>query len=245
MTAASVSTLPIAAFGDLDAGIWGVIVGGAEPAIATAVIGGQAEPRFAPATLERTAADDAWTVSGAGHALTIEQTQAQAATPGGPNPLELCRMQGAVAVEGNERALDCAGVRCNAVEKVDSLRLVAAWFPDDVAFALLASRPAGAKGQDRDDVAVVLRDERAPATVVDPRLSTTYLDDETPARMGIELWLGATEDGDLLSRRAAGEVTAPGALLRHAGMRLAAHPLRCQSGGTEGPGVYVIARPDQ
>ncbi|MGO9900550.1 MAG: hypothetical protein ACLP0J_12815 [Solirubrobacteraceae bacterium] len=245
MTAASVSSLPIAAFGDLDAGFWGIVVDGTDPALATAVIGGQTEPPFAPATLERAAPDAPWTVAGAGHTLTIAQTQSPAATPGIGDTLELCRVQGAVALNGNEQALDCAGVRCSALENVDSLRLVVAWFPNDVALALLARRPPGANGQERDEIAVVLRGEGAPSTVFDPRLSTTYRGDGTPARMGIELWLGATQDGDLLSRRAAGEVAAPPAVLSRAGLRLEAHALRCQSSGTQGAGVYIIARPDR
>ncbi|MGO9753566.1 MAG: hypothetical protein ACLP8S_25610 [Solirubrobacteraceae bacterium] len=256
MTAASFPTLPIAAFCDLEGGIWGIVVGGPDAVLASAVIGDHTEPQLAPATLERSGPGDLWTGTvsgtGTGHTLTIAPALAQAATPAVQSTLELCHIRGVVPLGGSERTLDCAGIRCSVhprrgtstLEKFDSLRLVAAWFPSDVALALLAIRPSGAKGQERDEVAVVLHDERTPVNVFDPRLSTTYRGDGTPSRMGIELWLGATQDGDLLSLRAAGEVTAPRAALSLAGVRIAAYALRCQSIGEDGAGVYIFARPE-
>lgn len=245
MTAPSVSSFPMAAFGDPNAGVWGVVVGGAEPAVVVGELEEASEPRFTAATLDDSVARPAWALVGAAHNLTITPVPAQLATPGLGSELELCRITGTIELGGHLRELDCAGVRCGCADQIGSLRLVAAFFERDLEMALLATRPPGAKGQDRDAVAAVLRGEPAELNVFDPRLSTTYRGDGKPSRMGIELWLGATADDDLYSRRAAGEATPSGAVLRRSGTRLEAQALCCQSRGLKGAGVYVIARPDR
>ncbi len=262
MTAPSISTLPIAAFGDPSAGVWGVVVGGADPAIVVGVLDDSSEPRFEPATLEdaseprfepsaledsaaKPAPKPGWTLAGAEHNLRITPVPAQLGTPGLAGELETCRISGTIALGGRQRELDCAGVRCGAAGQVDSLRLVATFFERDIEIALLATRPPGAKGQDRDAVAAIVRGEPAVVlNVFDPRLSTTYRADGNPSRMGIELWLGATEEDDLYPRRAAGEATSSHAVLRRSGTRLDAQAMCCRSRGLDGAGVYVIARHD-
>ncbi len=334
MTAASISPLAIAAFGDPSAGVWGVVVGGADPAIVVGVLEDTSESRFEQATLENiseprfepSALDDsasspasnptsnpasnpavdpasnpasnpavdpasnpasnpavdpasnpasnpavdpasnpasnpavdpasnpaskpaskpAWTLAGAEHNLTITPIPEQLGTPGLAGELESCRISGTIALGGHQRELDCAGVRCDAAGQAGSLRLVATFFERDVEIALLATRPPGAKGQDRDAVAAVVRGEpAAELSVFDPRLSTTYGADGNPSRVGIELWLGATEEDDLYPRRASGEATSSHAVLRRSGTRLDAQAMCCQSRGLDGAGVYVFARPD-
>jgi hypothetical protein len=155
----------------------------------------------------------------------------------------MCRVQGTLAFDGGPLDVDCGGVRSGAVAKSDSLRLLAAWFPDDVSLALRAVRPPGAKGHDRDAVAALLRDAHPVMTVFDPRLSTTFADAGDLARIGVELWLGAAEEDDLLPQRAAGESAGTRAVLGDASRQLEAYLLRCQSAGTEGAGLFVLARP--
>jgi hypothetical protein len=103
---------------------------------------------------------------------------------------------------------------------------------------MLAARPKGAKGHDRDSVEVIARGEEHPL-VVDPRLSTTYDEHGAPRRVGIELWLGDEPDGELLSRRVAGDAT--GSAVAEAG--LSAYAFECVSRGESGAGIYVLLRP--
>ena len=64
---------------------------------------------------------------------------------------------------------------------------------------------------------VALHGESDGIAAFDPRLSTTYAPDMSPLRMGIELWLGEHEDGDLYPRRVAGERSGPGVTVRVTG----------------------------
>jgi hypothetical protein len=239
------TTSPVAAFGDPEAGLWGVVVGGPDPGVATGALGAPGAPRFAAGSLTDAGAD--WALDGEGVALTISPAPPGAATADLAGAVELCRVTGRLTTPDGERELDIAGARWAAVStaKLDSLRLVFAWFPVDsglAGLALLATRPQGARGQDRDAVAVALAGEPETMTIFDPRLSTTYAGDGSPSRMGVELWLGETEEGDQYPRRAAGEAT--GATVTHGnGVSLAAYPMRCHARGSDGVGVYVMVRP--
>ncbi|MGO9976318.1 MAG: hypothetical protein ACLP01_26630 [Solirubrobacteraceae bacterium] len=269
MSARSVSIAPIAAFGDLATDVWGVVLGagvasvtegdggrrgargaghdglaGVDPVLAIGSVQDGERPQWTPVTLKPDP-DGQWTVSGAGHAFTIAAQQSSAATSEAEVVLQLCRVRGAVQRNGAAVEVECHGARCASARSTGSLRFVATWFENDAALALLASRPAGAKGHDLDVVAAAVQGEGPQLTVFDPRLSTTYGGDGAPARMGIEMWLGATEEGDLSSRRVAGEVTQPGTSISVAGVMLEALALRCHSRGAPGAGVYVIARPEQ
>ncbi len=238
MSAADALSAPIAVFGDLDADVWGVLIGGETPQLAVA---GLTTPdvELRPMRLDREDGE-IWTLTAAGSALRVERAGATTTTTKGDQGLEPCRVSGAVTVEGIERELDFGGVRSAGftLEGRDSLRLFASWFPAGHEIALLAARPKGAKGHDRDSLDVVARGEEHPL-VIDPRLSTTYDHHGEPRRVGIELWLGEDEDGDLWPRRVAG--TATGSRVDRSG--LSAYAFECASRGETGAGIYVLARP--
>ena len=143
---------------------------------------------------------------------------------------------------GERRLEGAPGVRSEALpsRKIGSIRLVAAWFEAGHGVGLVACRPAGAGGQDRDEVTVVTAGEAGGVTVFDPRLSTTYGPDGAPRQMGIELWLGESEDGDHYPRRVAGTTAGQPATTLLDGIRADALPLRCQSRGDDGVGVYLL-----
>lgn len=246
----SIATVPIAIFTDPQAAVWGIAVGGEAPLVAVGSLESQAgaEPE-APLGIQTTTSE--WALTWAGSDLTLSPTQPDAATEGIDGNLELCRVSGAVTLSGASREIDCAGVRARpiAAGRFDSSRLLAAWFPGDAGVALLAIRPAGAKGHERDSVLAAVRGgdgggERESATVFDPRLSATYASDGTPRRVGVELWLGENEDSDLHSRRFAGAFVRSIATLRSAGVRIDGYALQCQAADAAGPGVFLIVAPD-
>jgi len=243
MRGTGATTVPVAAFGDLEAGSWAVAIGGSDPRLVLGSLDGSGQPETAPAAFE-TSASGAWTLTAAGHTLTV--APAPAASAGEPSgAVELCRVQGTAGADGSEREIDHAGVRCAAldVDKLDSLRLLAAWFPEGVAVGLIAIRPSGARGNDRDAVAAAISGQPEAMHVYDPRLSSTCGRDGSLIRAGIELWLGESEDGDLYPRRFAGESTGAHTVLVGDGFRTSAYPLRCHSRGGDGAGIWIITRP--
>jgi hypothetical protein len=235
MSAMQAPPIPLAIFGDLDADVWGVLLGGNTPQLAVAGLT-SADVEFDTADLDLEDGE-VWTLTAGGCALRIERADATTNTPGADAELEPCRVSGAVTVEGVERELDIGGVRSVAftLEDRDSLRLFGSWFPAGHALALLSSRPRGAKGHDRDSIEVVALGESHPR-VIDPRLSTTYDHEREPRRVGIELWLGEDEEGELVPRRVAG--TATGSRVARSG--LSAHAFACASRGETGAGIYVL-----
>ena len=237
MRAVESLSAPIAIFGDLDADVWGVVIGGGTPQLAVAGIT-TADVELRPVDLDLEDGE-IWTLTGSGYAMRVERATATTTTDPGDAGLEPCRVSGAATIEGVERELDVGGIRHAGLglEGTDSLRLFASWFPAGHEVALLAARPQGAKGQDRDTVGVIARGEEHPL-VVDPRLSTTYDHTGEPRRVGIELWLGADEEGELWPRRVAG--TATGSRVDRPGF--SAHAFACASRGETGAGIYVLAR---
>ncbi len=237
MSAVKALPLPMAIFGDRDADVWGVLLGGDDPRLAVAGLS-TADVVFVPADLDLEDGE-VWTVTAAGCALRVERADATTATSGDERELEPCRVSGGVTVEGTERELDVGGVRSAGLtlEDRDSVRLFGAWFPGGHEVALLSARPRDARGHDRDTIGVVARGEDH-ALVIDPRLSTTYDPEGEPRRVGIELWLGEDEEGDLWPRRVAG--TATGSRVAHSGY--SAHAFACASRGETGAGIYVLAR---
>lgn len=227
-------------FADLDADLWGAAFGGTSAAIVVADLTG-AGPELEAAQLD-TSDEEVWTITAAGCALRIERADTAASSPLAElaAPLQACRVSGSVTpAAGVEREVDLGGIRCPALtaDGVEALRLFGAWFPGGHELAVLASRPRGAKGQDRDRVGVVARGEEH-ELIVDPRLSTTYGPQGEPRRVGLELWLADDEDGDQWPRRVAGAAT--GSQVQRDG--LSAFALRCVSRGTAGAGVYLLAR---
>jgi hypothetical protein len=239
MSGVITAAAPLALFGDLDGDLWGIIVGGEQPRAAVGRLG-DADLELRPAELDA-AEDDIWTLLGGGCDLRIER--ADATTSAGAEDeglrLEPCRVSGSVEVGGNRREIDIGGVRSDGLGAAgrDSLRLFGAWFPAGHEIAMIAARPAGAKGHDHDTIGVIARGEEHPL-VLDPRLSTTYDGAGVPRRIGLELWLGDDPEGDLWPRRVAGASTGS----RVSGMGLSAHAFDCVSRGEPGAGVYALLR---
>jgi len=146
--------------------------------------------------------------------------------------LELC--------EAARAGVDLPALRQQLTTGASSARLVAAWFEDGSTVGLLARRPKGAKGQDKDEIDVALVGAAADAgiKVFDPRLSTTYNGAGEPRRFGIELWLGEDEDGEQRPLRIGGEATGEPTILD--GLRV--QPFVARTARGEGEGLYVLAQ---
>jgi hypothetical protein len=231
------TTAPVAIFGDLDADIWGVVIGGEQ---ARAIVAGltDADLELQPADLDLEDGE-VWTLVGNGFELRVERADATTATADSDLPLEPCRVSGSATITGVEREFDVGGVRSGALSAagIDSLRLLGSWFPAGHEIALLSTRPHGAKGNDRDQIDVVARGEEH-AIVLDPRLSTTYNEHGEPLSVGVELWLGDDSDGEQWPRRVAGAATGS----RVGDLSISAYALRCVSRSEPGAGVYLLLR---
>lgn len=171
-----------------------------------------------------------------GHELTVTPLAA-ATVAERDGELAICRVTAG--------AFEATGVRWPGEPevKLESARLVTASFSPEHAVGLAAVRPTGAKGQERDVVAAASLGEREGAAVFDPRLSTTYTGDGEPRRVGIELWLGETEEGEQYPHRVAAETTGEPLVVDSGGLELRAYGLTCHSRGENGTGVYVLIRP--
>jgi hypothetical protein len=239
MSAMSAPTAPIAIFGDYAADLWGVVIGGDVARVAVAGLT-DADVVLAPAELDL---DDGetWELTGAGCALRIERADPTTATSGGEHSIEPCRVSGSATIDGTEREFDLGGVRSAALATadIDSLRLLAAWFPAGHEIAVLSARPRGAKGQDHDTISVVARGEEH-ALIFDPRLSTTYDAHGAPRRAGVEMWLGDEEDAEHRPRRVAGAATGSRVVGTVADTAFSAYALECVSRGEMGAGIYAL-----
>lgn len=130
-------------------------------------------------------------------------------------------------------------------ERFDSLRVAAAWLGDGQALNLVATRPTGARGHDRDLLSAWIREgeDADTSAVADPRLSVTTLADGEPIRVGLELWIEGDDGSYEYPRRAAGEIVPPPGELAGARTRTQAHAVRWRGRGGEGPGLYAVVRP--
>jgi hypothetical protein len=245
---ASGTQLRVLCFGDVDGGVWGAALGAGRSAL---VVGeGPGAASASPLDDGEWSSDGrSWRLAGAGFDLSVEpQDGAPSIAPGSDGgPLhgaqELCRVRGTVSLNGADRELDCIATR-SVLDDVDesalgSLRAVGGWFATDEAFALLALRSARNHDQESDAVQATLFDPDGQIPVHDPRLSTTYDGDGSPARMNLELWIGEGENE--FPRRTAGEASETGAAVTVDGMEVRAVPLRCHSRGRDGAGVYLLA----
>jgi hypothetical protein len=244
--------VPIAAFADARASLWGMVLGGAEPQLALARLGSSDPLEASLASIDRgrTAAapkdsSPVWSVTAGDVALTLEAAPAVAVGGSADGSLELCTVRGGARASGASRQLDCRGVRLVTEASFESLRLVAAWFSPDASLAVLAVRPPGADGhgQDRIQAALAGEAEAHGLTIIDPRVSTTYGSDWAPRRVGIELWLGESDEAELQFRRYAGEAERCAGVFRSDGLTIGCHPMHAHVGATGGPGVYLLARP--
>jgi len=259
MSRAPAIRTPLVVFSDQELGLWGVAVGGGDGQPGELWLASTGEGNTPPARAETNLEMDGelWRVTGPGHELTVAPRAAAAQNPDAGDELELCTVTGTVAIgESGPAAIDEAahqvelnGSRCAALPsgKLGSVRLLSAWFPGEAAVTLLAARPHNASGQDKDRITVAALGESEGVKLFDPRLSTTYDGRGYPRRAGIEMWVGADEEGDLLPRRVAGALldatpieaaTATDGPLEN----LRAHPLHCVSRGEAGTGVYLLLR---
>jgi hypothetical protein len=240
--------VPIAAFADPRALLWGVVLGGRDPLLAIAPLGsgGQIQTRHASLSGEPqngASLDPSreWQITGTDVALTLAPANGGAFSDGAEAVLELCAVSGETRDSGRSRGLDCGGARLLAPTGCDSLRIVACWFESGSSVALLAERPMGTRGHGEDRVSAMLSGEAEGSRVYDPRLSTTYGGDGVPQRAGIELWVGENED-QLRFTRMSLEAQHGGGELSSGGLRVECHAVEGNLAESSGQGVYLLAR---
>jgi hypothetical protein len=227
---------PVLAFASRDGGSWGVAAGRDPARVALGPTDAGGPAKVEPGQLERRASGQWELRRHAEELAAVEQP---------PDVFGAARDPGLtlVRVEGPAEGAGIVYAGRSGAES-DSARLLFAWFPEDRTVGLLAVRPAKAKGQDRDELAVSCVGEPSDKQVFDPRLSSTYGEDGLLRRVGVELWLGESEESDLHSLRIAGESTPALARLALEDAVVQAQPFLAHSRGQSGIGVYVlITRP--
>lgn len=228
-------------FGTVESGHWGAgwFPGTGDGGLVVVTIG--AGTRAGPAELEAgSGAEGEWRVRGAGLELTLGPAGEAVALTGedpGPSGFE----QAALATGAD---LDVPGHRAvrswsERLDRVDSVRELAAWFGPDGSVALVALRPRRQKGHEHDIVSAALLDEPDAPSISDPRLSTTYTAHGRPTRVNLELY---SDDPEQFPRRVAGEVAGTEVELTGGGWSLRAELMRCHTRGHEGSGVYLLTR---
>jgi len=148
---------------------------------------------------------------------------APAARAGGMAGYEqLCHVHGTVRVHGRETRVDCLGQRGRSWgapdwDRIGVARTVSGWLGDDLGFTVTAIRSARATHHADDALAAFLLAPVAPepgaaapadllveaVPVEDPRLSTTYDNEDRQRSAGLELYVSADDN---TPHRAAGEV---------------------------------------
>lgn len=244
--------LRILAFGEIETTTWGLSWMTEAPGPARLAV--QVGPTAAFFDVNPEPADDeGWQLDGDGVSLMLRPTLPAVASHDPEGNLErqdeLCRLEGSVRVDGRDAEIACLGWRSSAqtdLADFDSLRFLAAWLDPRAGFSLTAIRPRKPRGHEADVVAGAVAEE-SPPQVVDPRLSTTYTDQGTPTRAGLELWLEPEGEGDeeeslQYPRRAAGEATGASLGWDQGDLALHASLLRWHSHGRDGPGVYLLGR---
>jgi hypothetical protein len=244
MTTFSEPELQLVAFGDLEQGVWGAAWGGAEPFLVVGTLAAAASAD--PAVIEGTDTAADWRLEGNGLALILAaEGDAVAAPPELGGCDQLCRVHGTAVLGGAERTVECLGRRgvrtVPPLRELGSIRDFSAWFSPTEGLALTALRPRDAEGHDHDLIAAGLFEDSGGATVADPLFSTTYGADGLPARVSLELWLEAEDDGESYPRRVAG-VALAGAAASGGDLDVHASVFRCFTRGLEGLGVYILAR---
>jgi hypothetical protein len=238
------------AFGDLDGTVWGAGWFPALAARALTVFGGEGQ-RVVVTGHPPADGDVAgeWRLQGAGELIVApaaEPVSVQAAQDGVEGYDQLCRVSGRLARDGEEREVECLGVRSwfpgpIDLDRYESIRAVANWFEPDEAMALTAFRARKAK--DGDLVAAAVIGPENSTSVEDPRLSTTYGAEGWPLRAGLELWLPTPEDAERqFPRRASGEAVGDRAEAQSESTELRIEPFRWHSRGRDGAGMYILAR---
>lgn len=198
--------------------------------------------------------DDAWQLEADGLSLVLRPTTPPIASHDAAGQLErqdqVCEAGGRLRIDGRDAEIACLGWRSltPAAPEFESGRFLAAWLDPQAGFSLTALRPRKARGHEADVVAAAIAED-PPPLVVDPRLSTTYSDQGTPTRAGLELWLepeGQENAGDeaplQYPRRAAGEVTGAALDWHQGDLALHASLLHWHSHNRDGAGVYLLGR---
>jgi hypothetical protein len=244
------------AFGDAEIGIWGSAwdLGRDDPAFTATGARGSAAVLDRPARIEP--ADDekgTWW-------LASDELELESVPEGEPGTYpdgfdQLVRVRGRLRAGGAQQEIDCLGTRVSRrsieLTQLESIRGVSAWFGPELGLAVLAARPRGATGHDHDLLSASLFEGGRSETIEDPRLSTTYAQDGTPARASVELWQapdeaetsdGGQEPPEARPRRAAGESIGSAASGPAGQLDVQAGLFRWHAEGREGPGVYVLAR---
>jgi hypothetical protein len=236
-------------FGALEGGPWGAAWSTAGSPFLLLAASTNAEPRWTPlAAIRGSQSDEDWQLSGEGVDLEVSAVGEPAEIADDDRTVgfdQLCHVGGRALLGNDELAIDSPGLR-GARADVDpaaygSIRHVSIWFDSGEGIALLALRPRKAKDHSRDIVSAALLEASAATVVAEPRLSTTYTAAGIPARAGLELWLD-DEEHEHYPRRAAGESVAGGARLADDGVEVRGQLFRWHRRGTEGAGVYLLAR---
>ena len=241
------------AFGDVDAGLWGVVwlPSGSDGFVAVGAPGGACSTITALVAEGSDPTAD-WSFAADSVTLTVvaesepAQLRFEGTDFGGFD--QLCRVRGAVTIDGGDHPVDCFGRRGRRSDPsgAESVRDLAAWFGDDEGLAVVSLRPARAAGHDADAISAALFEGGSPIGVAEPRLSTTYAQTGVPSRTSLELWLESEDpesDEALYPRRAAGEAAGRGGAVEHGGFEVRAELFRWHMRGREGTGVYQIIWP--
>lgn len=238
MSSMHTQALELAIFADPDLELWGVL---AIDQRASLAVGGLHAGMLDPTPVDVAIDGDTWSLHGSGCELLVTPTPAGSATTDAA-AIEPCQVLGTLVIGGATRKLQGIGTRGALALPQDggSMRLFGSWFPAGQELGVLALRRPGASSGEGDEISVTARGEEQPL-VLDPRLSTTYNSAGDPVRVGIELWLGESEDDEegLRGRRVAGR--AGGASVSIGALR--AYAFECVTRGEPGPGVYVLADP--
>jgi hypothetical protein len=247
MSALTDAPLRTLAFGDLDAGVWGVAWGRSEPFVAVGTIDPRAVQTIALASIDGSSPGQAWVVRGQGIELTVSPESEPVASSALEGFDQLCRVWGRFTLVGADHDVECLGCRGGKtgvdLRQAESIRDFCAWFAPGEGVALTALRPRGANGHNRDIVVASVFEPGGAVAVADPRLSTPYATDGRPSRVSLELWLEDDESEDQYPRRAAGETLGVSAAWAQGELDCQAYAFACHSRGHEGAGVYVLARP--
>jgi len=227
-------TLRTLTFGDLESGTWGAAwdIGGGRGGFG--LIG----------ALGASLTED-WRLTGQGVELEVVTDGVRSELADGFD--ELVTVQGRVA----ERSVQCLGHRGErrGLDPADyeSIRDVSAWFAPDDGVALLAARPRRSGGHDAELLTVSAFETGRALPIADPRLSTTYGEDGSPTRAGLELWLEQPDEEEEEAPhppyRAAGEAAGATATATTGSLAVEGRLFRWHWRGHDGAGVYVLVRP--
>jgi hypothetical protein len=224
-------------FADLGTGVWGAAWNPHPDLPSFAVVG--PEPAIVAAELR---ADGEWTIVGEGLELLVVPE-----TAGDSDQL--------VTVRGRAsgREFECAGARSERPEALEPGRFalardVSAWFAPGEGFALIALRPRKASGHGGERTAATLFSHGETESVAEPRLSTTYNDEQQPVRATLEMWFPDDEEpaddeeerSVKYPRRAAGQAVGAGISHAEDGTGVRAQPFRWRAEGRDGAGVYLL-----